>query len=73
VSKKIHVLVSLVMACTDNLKTNENAGSEGGECEDVLRGVAMCSFVEIDRRFGYAYCLRNQCDAGGNEHLLSVG
>jgi hypothetical protein len=34
----------------------------------VLWDVAQCSHVEVDRRFGGAYCLHHQGD-GGSTHF----
>jgi hypothetical protein len=31
--------------------------------------IAPCNFVEVDRRFRGAYCLRYRPDDGGNGHL----
>jgi hypothetical protein len=39
--------------------------------------MALCSLVEVDRRFRGAYCLHRQGDHrpdyGGSKHLLNVG
>jgi hypothetical protein len=43
----------------------------------VFWDVAPCSLIEIDRRFGRAYCLHHEDDDsagdGGSKHIWSVG
>jgi hypothetical protein len=37
--------------------------------DNSFLGCSPCRLVEIDRRFGDAYCLRHQAVNGGSEHV----